>query len=341
MDNKITKKRLHNLLSYEWILICFVIALAMIAWELIYTVGAVRLTPGQQFKYYYDYSVDSSSTSSLMNILIKDADGNSAFSYDVLEFKTESLNKDYPQVLEARMGIQEGDFIITDYIDYTKEEGADENTDKTIRLKYLVDTYKGYAYTELYKDAVKYLETFLPDGVAFNGEVSFDKLSKEKIEQVFRQRMAKDNRFRAEEQIIVGIALEENRIEKLCKEVVDFGKLLSLADEYPELFYNYTRYEQSYEATTDQKVKEQYAGAIEIEKERGRENAPYALCVSALKGGQGKVDPSTYFKIVGKSTADGVAIMVFDFHNEQPHLQYEVISAINQIVRQCSTLLDN
>ena len=341
MDNKITKQRLFDFFSYEWIAIIIVAVVAMIFWELVYTIGAVRLTPGQQFKYYYDYSIDSSSTSSLMNILIKDGDGNSVFSYDVLEFKTEALNKDFPQVLEARVGIQEGDFIITDCIDYTKQEGADENTEKTIRLKQLVDTYKGYAYTELYKDAVKYLESFLPDGVAFNGEISFDKLSKDKIEQVFRQRMAKDNRFRAEEQIVNGIALEEKRIEKLCKEVVDFGKLLSLAEEYPELFYNYTKYEQSHALTTDQKLKEQYKGAIELEKEKGRENAPYALCVSALKGGQGKTDPTTYFKIAGKSTADGVAIMVFDFHNEQPHLQYEVISAINQIVRQCSTLLDN
>ena len=341
MDNKITKQRLFDFFSYEWIAIIIVAVFAMLFWELVYTIGAVRLTPGQQFKFYYDYSIDDSSSTSLMTLILSDGDGNSSLSYDILDFKYETINKDYPQVLEARLGIQEGDFIITDYIDYTKEEGADENTEKTIRLKQLVDNYYGYAYTELYKDAVKYLETFLPNGVSFNGEISFEKLSKQKIEQVFRQRMAKDNRFRSEEQIIVGIKFEEERIEKLCKEVVDFGKLLSLSEQNPELFYNYTKYEQTCEKMTDESLKERYSRMVENEVVNGRGNVPYALCVSALKGGEGKTDPSVYFKRSGKTTADGIAIMLFDFHNEQPHLQYETISVINQIVRKCSTLLDN
>ena len=338
MDNKITKQRLSNLLSYEWIVMIIVAVVAMIFWELVYTIGAVRLTPGQQFKFYYDYGVDSTSANALTVLLL---DGDTAFSYDVMDLKSEAVNKEHGEVLNARLSIQEGDIIITDYVDHTQEEGADENTAKTIRLKQLVDAYYGYAYTELYKDAVNYLETFLTDGVSFNGEISFDKLNKQKIEDGFRQRMRKDNRFRSEEQILAGIKLEENRLERLCKEVVDFGKLLALSEQMPELFYEYTKYEQTSESETDQKIKEQYARAKQYEIDNGRENVPYALCVSALKGGQGKTDPSVYFKLQGKETAEGVGIMVFDFHKEQPHLQYETISVINTIVRACSTLLDN
>lgn len=337
MDNKITKQRLSNFLSYEWIVMIIIAVVAMVFWELVYTIGSVRLTPGQEFKFYYDYSVDASGSTALYNLLDKDG----VLSYDVIELKYENVDKNYSEVLSARLSIHEGDIIVTDYIDYSKEDGAKDDTEKTIRLKQLVDSFYGYSYNELYADAVKYLEGFLPDGVSFNGEISFSKLDKQKIEDSFRERMKKDNRFRKEEQILAGIKLEESRLEKLCNEVVDFAKLLSLSEEYPELFYNYTKYEQSYQQETDQKIKEQYARAMQFEIENGRGNVPYALCVSALKGGQGKSDPSVYFKRVGKENAESIAIMVFDFHKEQPNLQYETISAINTIVRECSTLLDN
>ena len=44
MDNRITKSRLSNYFSYEWILIILVSLLSLLVWELIYTVSAVRLT---------------------------------------------------------------------------------------------------------------------------------------------------------------------------------------------------------------------------------------------------------------------------------------------------------
>ena len=69
-----------------------------------------------------------------------------------------------------------------------------------------------------------------------------------------------------------------------------------------------------------------------------------ALKIASLtnfKGeGASKKDPSEYFKMKGKDDATDVAIMVFNFREEQPHLQYEVIGFINAIVEDCSSIYD-
>ncbi|MBE7083450.1 MAG: hypothetical protein E7373_02455 [Clostridiales bacterium] len=336
MDNKLTKRRLSDFLAYEWITMIIIAVVAIVVWEFVYTVASVRLSVGQEFKFYYDYNLDSGGSSAFYQMIID----NETLSYDVLSFDSESLTKDSNQILSARLSIKEGDVMFTDCVDYTKKEGADENTSKEIRVKTLIDNYYGYAFTTLRDDAISYLKGFLPDGVTVDEEITFDMLSKEKIESTFRQRMKKDNRFRNEEQIQEGIKLEEQRLKDLCEEVKDFSYLLSLSSEYPELFYNYTRYEQSFELEGDTKYKGQYQTAVEREKEEGRENVPYALRLSALKGGANKNDPSKYFRLSGSETADDVVAMVFNFRSDQPHLQYETISFINQIVRDCSTLLD-
>ena len=59
MDNKITKTRLSNFLSYEWILLIILTVAAIVVWELVYTMTSVRLTVGQQYKIYYDEELDT------------------------------------------------------------------------------------------------------------------------------------------------------------------------------------------------------------------------------------------------------------------------------------------
>lgn len=335
MDNKVTKKRLSNFFAYEWITMIIVIVVAIIVWEFVYTVSAVRLSVGQNFKYYYDENVDTYGATYLYEMINR----KDTLSYDVLSFDYESLTEEAGNILSARLSIYEGDVIFTDCIDYTKLEGANENTTKEIRVKSLVDSYNGYDFITLKNDAIDYLKGFLPDGRTVDGDIEFSMLSKDKIASSFRSRMKKDNRFREEEQILNGIKMEEERLEKLCRDVKDFSYLLSLRETTPELFYNYTKFEQSFESAAEDKYKIQYETAVKNEKEKGRENVPYALCLSALKGGEGKTDPSSYFKIKGKETAEDVVLMVFNFKDKQPHLQYETIGFINQIVKDCSTLL--
>ena len=57
MDNKLTKKRLSDFLSYEWIIILVAIIAAIFVLELIYTVSATRITTGQKFTFYLDQDI--------------------------------------------------------------------------------------------------------------------------------------------------------------------------------------------------------------------------------------------------------------------------------------------
>ena len=219
MDNKITKRRLSDFLAYEWILMIIIAVIAMVAWELVYTIGSVRLTVGQEFKMYYDQNVNGAGMSKLYDLV------GDKLSYDVLQFSTEGLDSSY-NVLSIRLSIQEGDVIITD-----NKEAAEEATDKSIRAKTIVDQMNGYSYEKMLNDAKTYLrDNFLKDSEKtvddYNANptadldlaTNYDKLDESKIEARFRLRMVKDNRFRTVKQIEQGIEKEKAR-----KKLLHFG----------------------------------------------------------------------------------------------------------------------
>ena len=66
----------------------------------------------------------------------------------------------------------------------------------------------------------------------------------------------------------------------------------------------------------------------------------YAINLGAMPTVEGKTNPSDLCTMRDSESAENVCIMVFDFRSYQPHLQFETISFINTIVRNCSTLLD-
>lgn len=328
MDNKLTKRRFSDFLSYEWILMLVVSVVMIIVWEFVYTVGAVRLTVGQQFKFYYDETISSTTGEDFYQLIAKDT-----FSYDVIELDYEALMSDY-NVLSIRLSIQEGDVLITD--SKAPEEGA-TGTAAQVRAKTAVDNfeYKIYCLDTLLSDAKDYLKQFLKDGVtAENAELTYSNLDESKIDAVFSDRMKKDNRFRKDKS--VGMELERARIERLAKEVSDFKKFLDTAPE--ECFFKYTKYEQTLAFAEKESDKATYQNAMQKEIDERRENARYGINAAGLKG-EGKVDPSVYFKMKDSDTADNVVIMAFDFKEYQPHLQYEVISFYNTIIRACSNYI--
>lgn len=337
-------------MAYEWILMIIIAVVAMVAWELAYTVGSVRLTVGQQFKYYYDQNVVGTGSSKLYD-LIKDK---KALSYDILEFTSEELSADY-NVLSIRLSIQEGDVIFTD-----NKEADPEATNKSVRAKTIVDQMNGYSFEKMLKDAKTYLrDNFLRDSLktvtdyTANADAdldlasSYSNLDENKIEARFKKRMKKDNRFRTQKLIEDGVNLEKQRIEKLCAEVQDFEKLILAESTHGDLFFRYTRFTQTRDGVTTEKDKQFYQTLVDREISEGRENAIYGLNVSALKDynpsvGETKTNPTEYFTLAGSDgKADNVVAMAFDFWElYQYDLQFETISFINTIVRQCSDILD-
>ncbi|MBP5686805.1 MAG: hypothetical protein J6W87_03370 [Clostridia bacterium] len=316
MDNKINRKRLSNFLSYEWILMLVVVLASIFAFELIYTISATRVSTGQNFKYYLDKNLSSDVADFYVALGYEPDKNGKTFSYEILELSSESVMFS-DEVLVARLSVQEGDVIFSDVTE-------DENG--SARAKTLVDNYPIMPLDELLGSAKEYLEGFKENGT----------LSEDLIVRHFNERMKKDNRFRTEEQKAAGRLLEICRIQKLAKDVEDFEKIFAAGNE--GLFFNYTKYAQTLALNPESKDAQ---SLYDREVSAGRENAKYGIRLAALSyEGTDKKDVSRFFQRADTGTAEDVIVMVFDFTSYQPDLQFETISFIDTILRECSDLLD-
>lgn len=347
MDNRITKKRLHDLFSYDWLKAILIVLGVIIAWEFIYAVASVKLTSGQEFKVFFDQNVYHVET----NQILKDIQDKKILSYDVLDYGSENMLADY-NLLSTRIEVGEGDIVFTD--NKVNETEGEEKV--VVRAKTVIDQNPIYSYQDLLRNSKTYIISYFYK----NGVIDLSKIDKvyldrleldlsnidgQKIESVFRERMKKDNRFRKEAQIVEGIKEEKARIEKLVSDINFFSKFMQNAESYfrQEIFMRYTRYEQSLEQATEDADIEDYSGAIEREKEQGRENAVYGIDMGVLSSiGSPKEDASSLVKLNTSSaedsgTADNVIMMVINLQKEQPHLQYETISFIRYIIETYST----
>ncbi len=326
MDNKITKKRLSDFLSYEWIFMIIIAVVAILGWELIYHVSSVQLTAGQSFKYYYDETILSVSNSKLVNELL-DRD---TFSYDVLKLNTEMLDET-SNVLASRLSIQEGDVIFTDIKGLGKTQNINgKEYPVTVRAKAHVDStsYKMYAFDDMLEDAKKYLkDNFIKDGQ----EIDVLNVDDEKLESVFRERMKQDNRFRKESEIINGIKQEKARVVKLIENVKFFESFIFNPLNESALF-KYTRYEQLYNLSKTDEAKDQYKDWMKGEKEK-----IYGINIGVLDEMGDGVDATKILQLREPENKEdnlskNIVLMAFDFKSYQPHLQYESLSFV------CSTM---
>jgi hypothetical protein len=147
--------------------------------------------------------------------------------------------------------------------------------------------------------------------------------------------MKKDNRFRKDEQKEQGKILERQRMEKLCKDVLDFEKFLNTAPE--NCFYKYTKYKCLKELRAGTDLGESYNLRYQKEIEEGRENAIYGIHLGGLTGG--KTQAEEYFKVNGAATADKSVMLAFNFLEHQPELQFECISFMCTVIRECSNII--
>ena len=307
------------MLAYDWLkIVGFAIGLILI-WELLFNVFSVRISIGEQFKYFYDDGIDSSGNGMLLYVLAEDETLSPFFQ----KIESEDLTSN-DETFRARLAVQDADMIFTTC---TEVNGY-------ARAKAIIDLldYSVYDFNTLYSDAYAYLSTFLET----EGEnaLVYENLSAQKIEEHFTTRLKGDNRFRSSEEKAQGIAWEKERIEKLCNELADFKYLLEVGSE-KGIFYTYTRFEQTL-ATVEESRKPTYQEFVDYEKENGRENAPYGIKLEALTGGE--ITPQEIAKIEGQTSASGVVLMAFNFLEYQPYMQFECISFINSVVRACSDI---
>lgn len=308
---------------------------AVLLWDFVYAFFAVDLTPGQQFKYYFDYNVVSDNQRNLYEKVVY----RKTFSYDVIEIDYEGVVESL-DVLPTRFALHEGDAIFTE-LSRTEDAMYDKGT---CRANELIDRFSIYSMDELLKDAKTYLYSFVKDELQTDGgeqtEVMFDtnSLSSEKIENTFLSRMSRDNRYRTAEQKAEGIVLETERIYNLAREVKKFQYLLELDDtraDDDKLFYTYRKYEQTYLTMENEVLKEDYRKAYEKQSVKR-----YGLRIDKLENGQERT--KDYFGLgldgyENKGALD-IVLLAVNFLSVQPHLQFETISFINCIVELFSDL---
>ena len=322
MDNKITKKRLSDFLSYEWVVMIIVSVVAIVVWELAYAVGGVKVTVGQEFKYYYDTSIILENDNELISNLLE----YDTFSYDVLKLGGEVLYEEN-NMLADRLSVQEGDVIFTDTIGLNEYQDEQKTIPKFVRAKNLIDVYdyRIYSINKMLDDATEYAKGFMFDGQP----LSKDNIDPVKVKACFTKRNGRDNRFRKDYEIAQGLKLERKRIEKIIDNVEFLTAFISDPNNESALF-RYTRYEQAYHFADN---KEHYSQLIQKEVQEGRENSVYGINIGALKGGL-NVSKIMYLSTSTETEikTDNIVLMAFDFLTHQPDLQYESLSFI------CSTI---
>lgn len=337
MDNKITKRRLSDFLSYEWIVIIVVCIALIIAWEVVYAITSVKLTYGQKFKIAYDEYVDVDYNENIVGVTY----GKKAFSYDVLSISTEGMSPGLDNELSIRYQTHDVDVLAVSCTERTSSDG-----EKFKRANSVVENMDVWSYEKAVCDGDKYLTPLLKHGVTpiqgYNVDRAYSKedLDVSKIDELFLTRMKKDNRYRKQEEKEQGKILERQRIFKICEEVAFAKKLLrDFADR--GIFNEYTRYTQPLEQNIflkDETKIRLYEEKLRIEKQNnlnlyGKEKLSYGIRVDKLEYGD-EYRSSQFFTVDGK--AKEIVLLAFDFASVQPHLQFESLSFMNTVVRMCS-----
>lgn len=326
MDNKLTKSRLSNLLAYEWIAMMITIVVAIVVLEFIFNASAARLTTGQQFNYYYDTTIYSGNDKAFKQFL----EDKNTFSYDIINVSGEGLTDQY-NTLPLRTSVQAADIMITELTD------VPDNNKLMRRANLHIDSQSISSIEKLVKNAKEYVKPFVTDLVNLNAPT----LNEQAIEENFNKRMAGDNRYRFnKEERAKGLALEKERIIKLCKDISDLEYLMERDESLPEnqkLFYSYKKYTQTCNALAEDSSERQRYEQLLANEQVER----YGLRVDRLLTNKNKKNPSDFFKKVGGGSAQDVVILAFDFTKYQPDLQYETLSFITMVVREFGTELDN
>lgn len=229
MDAKITKKRLSQLLSYDWLKIILTAIGAIIVWELAFTTTATRILPSQNFGVYsYLGSTGTTRFNNYANLA-------SNFSYEVIEGSAQDISTggdEYAfQLMEARLSTDEADVIMVadapgGYIQYVTPEGEQ----KTVET-YLQDClyrYYSYAYRLDGEDGylaqmAEYLNSY------YGGNYETGVLDEKKVETDFLARVKKnkDKRYKTEAKIQQGLEGEKERLALYRQNLIDFNAYLS------------------------------------------------------------------------------------------------------------------
>lgn len=207
MDARITKQRLGNLLSYDWLKMLGLIAAAVAVLYVLFVMIATRPTIAQVYT-VYTYSglkIGKDSRS-----LVKNLDG--TFSYDILEVEMQNFEDSTmaAQALAARRGMLEGDAVIA--ANYTEE-------DDMTPFERIASNYSSYNEETGTCDGYYEIPAFLAETEAYLQDYFGTELKGEPDERAvkssFDRIAATDKRFKTDAQRGAGLAEERARVKAL------------------------------------------------------------------------------------------------------------------------------
>ncbi len=228
MDARITKQRLGNLISYDWLKMLGTILAFVLVLALLFTMTATRPRREQEFYVYAHTDLQAGTSFGDLGDTLLDR---GVFSYDILTVTAESFsgNSYADAVFQARRAAGQGTVtFLTDNTTYETDEAGNIVYDEQGEPKIA-------SYSELYNmaggnavradslsagaiyDTAYYLqrcETYLTGFFGDDWQTSDEVDGQTTPEQSF-ERNRKDKRFRSEEARAEGIALERERILKL------------------------------------------------------------------------------------------------------------------------------
>lgn len=330
MDNKITKQRLSDFFSYEWIAMIVAVLVGVLVCNFVFNFFEVKPTTGQRFRILYDENVDVFNEETIYPVI------DQGFSYDILDWQVEQMYSDY-NVLNVREETFDVDVLFTDSVTSTEDKNVTVS-----RAWSVVDGFSIMDYETLLENAREYLTQFLKNAYLEHPNkkdlaLQFEFLDMEKIDKHFSIRAKTDNRFRTKAKMDEGKLLERERIASLC---VNAQKLEYLLDEHKDIFLFYTKYEQALNRATANSDSESVS-QIQDWISSGKGKMPYGLRLEKLVATGEKLNLSNFFKVKNGESAEDVVLMVFDMTLVQYDLQYEAIGFTINLVENCSNLLDN
>jgi len=213
MDAKITKSRLSNLLSYDWLKIIITIVVAVFVGVVVFSSVGTRPTTAQEIYllYYKDlYLCDDYSDK------LEETSGD-IFSYEVLYSTCFEMSSDstYGDIaLSARFAAGQRNIL------FSSDKMSEE--DEKPYIEAVVSSFSGITENveEYIAAAEEYANSFY-GGDYLNGELDEEYLSAQ-----FRSRNAGDKRYKTEEQILSGIEDEKDRIGLLRSSVITINDAL-------------------------------------------------------------------------------------------------------------------
>lgn len=223
MDARITKQRLGNLLSYDWLKMLFTVAVIVVAVILLFMMTATRVTNAQTFSVYAYTDVK---TGNGFNSVAGTLKNRNVLSYDILETKTESFREDDRyDIFGLRRTTGEGTVMfVSDVRVYKTDENGetvlDEDGNPEIGTESALYTLAmgGAVNPDRYTAAVvydtqyyfdmceEYLAGFFGEGLT-NAEPDADA-----VRDSFLTRNGKDKRFKTNAAREAGIAEERQRL---------------------------------------------------------------------------------------------------------------------------------